>query len=891
MSRSHKHAFYERKNRMKNTFIKILCLSLALMMLLMSSCAPDLEEQDESSADSTTAATEEDTPQVTEDPTETSTESGGDDVTTEPDSETTESEDTSTEETTTEFVEELIAPESPKQTVFCSGMDLTKYFSGLGKGYEISLAEVNCKTVVKVVCVKQSSAKITFDYDQFMTNCGVTPVNGEDVQNVVFMVCKDETGEFTKTVVSASELLTLNEDGTVDTVSLSVFDRMRKNEVWYISSFALASDTNDIILYSDLSKYALGYSTDIEILPNEPVEHNPVTAPAEDSSLLLWFDHATERVMKYTVSPTDMVSYTIQMAKNEIEACQFFLHSPTNRRITINLSDFTNDSGDTLTTELGVEFYVEEGWLPIKGYSSELVYPDAVVPYASYISVTSGGNYEEGPWVTIGPYTYNGTTKDTSQGFVIQAKTTKDSKPGLYRATLEIYDADSGECIKMADVYTYVYNVTLSDETALDTTFLVWDGIYSVQYVSNQQADALVALYNYMLDYRMTPGLSGWVISDLLCADGNYEWLYNPRVTTIRVHTQAQYEAWSQDPILAAKMFYYGQDEPGVARGMYRSITLEDGTTEMYWDPYGILTIIGIAEEAKMLQSWGWEDYKLLIPFERNPILSSLSAYPGITYGTTLNLTWAQVDAALDTDPNEERREAARALLNKYKDELIAAGDMISFMSEYVNMWVPCLFGYTPADLGEYYTGCWYLQTAIQDATYGELSERMQEFVDRGDERWTYVACNPTYTAPYQNLLLFCDGTSPETMMWTCFMEDITGFLYWHVSNYGVDEMANNTFTMRCPFPKEGAGDGLLFYPGSPYGQIDPIPSLRVIGLRDGIEDYELLTMLEKVKGEEYAKELASFVATSAISFTEDDQLLRDVRSYMLKILEEELNK
>ena len=836
---------------MRNKFVKILCLSLIFIMLLSACNTTKVETPSVSTPDNTTEAP------------------GG---TTPP--------------------ENLFSPVSSKQVIFNDEMKLEDYISGLGTGIEMSLDEIDGNTVVKFTCKKKASSNIVFDYAKYMNEFDMDLVLGSEVTSVVFMIRKTGSDKFQRILASADEAITLADDGTVSKISLDVFSNMKKNNEWYLSSFALASNSEDIIKYSDLSMYALGYNSNINIQGNNVAEHKPLTAPNEDASVKLWFDHITERVTRYTVAPTNMVSYTIEMGKNEYEGCQFFLHSPTNKKINIALSTFTNASGDTLETELGVEFYIEEGWLPIKGYSSELVYPDAVVPYASYISQTSGGNYEDGPWVTIGPYTYKGITKDTSQGFVIQAKTTADSKPGLYTATLEIFDAETGECIKMAEVYTYVYNVTLSDEPALDTAFLVWDGSYANQYNGNQQAEALIALFDFMLDYRVTPTLSGWVVNDLLCPGGNYEWLYNPRVTTIRVHTKAQYEAWSCDPILAEKIYYYGQDEPGVARGFYREVTLEDGSKQSFWDPYGIFTVIGIAEEAKMLRNvWGWEDYKLLVPFERNPSFTTLHKYPGIDYGTTIPLSWEVIELSLETDPNEARREQARALLEKYKDELIAAGDMVSFMSEYVNMWVPILFAYTPTGFDDAYTGCWYVQSAAQDATFGEFADRLEKYVERGDEKWTYVACNPTFTSPYQSLLLFCDGTRAETMFWTCYREDITGFLYWHISNYGIDSKANDNFTLRCPLPKENAGDGILVYPGSTYGQIDPIPSIRLISLRDGIEDYELLTMLEGVRGEAYAKELASFISTSVRTYTEDDATLRTVRSYMLQILEAELNK
>ncbi len=836
---------------MKNSFIKILCLAIALMMLL--------------SACNTGGNGEVTTPPETEDPT---TNNGGG-VTPPP--------------------ENLFKPANAQQILFDKDMDLGRYITGLGTGYEVSIAEVDGKAVLKVVCKKRSSANVVFNYERYMNDYAVAPIDGAGITDILAMTRIGEEGSFTRNTVSATDALTLTEDGKLSKFSLGFIRDMKKNEVRYVSSIALIKSADDLFRFSDLSIYALGYSDTIRIENYDPVTHEKLTAEHEDESVKLWFDHITERVTRYTIAPTDKVGYTIQMGKNEYEGCQFFLHSPTNRKININLTDFTNDSGDTLVTNLGVEFYIEDGYVTFKGYNANLVYPDAVIPYESYISKTSGGYYEDGAWVTIGPYTYKEVTKDTSSAFVIEAKTTKDSKPGLYRATLEIIDAETGNCIKKANVYTYVYDVTLSDEPAMDTVFPVWDGTYSAHYPGNQQGDALVDLYNFMLEYRITPALSGWVIDSLLCPNGNWEWLYNPRVTTIRVHTKDYYDKWKNDPILKDKMYYYGEDEPGVPRGFGRGIQLADGSTLYCNDIYGVLTIMGVAEQTKMIRDvWGWEDYRRLVPFERNAPLDSLAKYPNIEQNGFMNLTWEKVEEALGDN------QAAKDLLNKYKQEMIDAGDMVSFMSKYVNVWVPILYAYTPRVLGEFVPGCIYLQSEVQDSIYSEYVDRLDKLVEEeGHERWAYVACNPKHTSPYQNLLLFCDGTEPETMMWTCYMEDVTGFLYWHVSNYDYSgsSPASDNYLMRNPFPKEGAGDGLLFYPGSIYGQMDPIPSIRTIGLRDGIEDYELLKMLEAEKGKEFARELASFISTSTVTYTEDDELLRNVRSYMLRVLEEELGK
>lgn len=68
---------------------------------------------------------------------------------------------------------------------------------------------------------------------------------------------------------------------------------------------------------------------------------------------------------------------------------------------------------------------------------------------------------------------------------------------------------------------------------------------------------------------------------------------------------------------------------------------------------------------------------------------------------------------------------------------------------------------------------------------------------------------------------------------------------------------------------------------------MDPIPSIRLLNMRDGIEDYQLLTMPEEAKGAEYTDELVSHATTSTLTYTRDDDTVYNVRSYLLRVLEE----
>ena len=631
-------------------------------------------------------------------------------------------------------------------------------------------------------------------------------------------------------------------------------------------------------------KYELGYGSDMDVSFYDPIPNKEtVIAPDDDPTVKLWFDHITEKVTRYDLSGMNagLESYTVQMGKNEIEGCQFFLYAPTNKKLHIKISDFENNKGETLTTNLGVEFYMEDGYVTHNGFPASFVYPDAVIPYDSYIaysSNTESGRYgmdadskiDYGPYVLIGPFSGSDWNhekypfRDSIRGFVVEAETTKETTPGAYKATIEILDADTGKCIKMANVYTYVYNVTLSDETALDTSFGLWDivSVYYQQYNENpdrhrySDVEITKAVAEFFLKQRMT--LTGSITYfNVLGAD----WFKNPRVTSIRVLTKEQYDSIKDDPVLAPKMFYYGQDEPGVPRG-WRPITFPGGVSETLYDNTGLLSVLAIAKEADELKNiWGWDDYRLLVPFERNMDFKSFN-FNGVDK-TTAFPTWYDQYAV-----NGER-------------------DAIEYLAKHgVNLWVPHLFSYTPRDL-KGTTGAQFIQSTSIDAAFGEYADRQQGFVDNGGERWSYVACEPQYTSPYQNILLFNDGTEGRTMFWTNYLNDVTGFLYWHVSYY--DAAGNNTYQMRNPVSKTGPGDGILVYPGSAYGQLDPIPSIRMLNMRDGIEDYQMLTMLEETKGADYTDELVSHITTSTLSFTRDDDEIYNVHAYLLRELEQSL--
>lgn len=120
-----------------------------------------------------------------------------------------------------------------------------------------------------------------------------------------------------------------------------------------------------------------------------------------------------------------------------------------------------------------------------------------------------------------------------------------------------------------------------------------------------------------------------------------------------------------------------------------------------------------------------------------------------------------------------------------------------------------------------------------------------------GEDFWTYVCCGPG--RPYANLFIDYPATAHRVLGWQVFQSGATGLLYWRVNYWhgAFPSQAGERYP-RAPWPGEGMatyrefkvnGDGWLLYPG-----VDdrPVGSVRLETVADGIEDYELLTLLRE---------------------------------------------
>lgn len=117
----------------------------------------------------------------------------------------------------------------------------------------------------------------------------------------------------------------------------------------------------------------------------------------------------------------------------------------------------------------------------------------------------------------------------------------------------------------------------------------------------------------------------------------------------------------------------------------------------------------------------------------------------------------------------------------------------------------------------------------------------------RGKESWWYVCLNPRH--PYPNFFIDYPALDHRIIFWMSWKYKVEGLLYWQTTYWNVNPWMNAE-----TYPTTH-GDGCLFYPGKTL-PIQIVPTIRLEVIRDGIEDYEYFTILEKLLADRRSRNL-----------------------------------
>ena len=584
----------------------------------------------------------------------------------------------------------------------------------------------------------------------------------------------------------------------------------------------------------------------------------PQIAEHEDPSIDLWFEHSFKKVMTSDTTPSDMETYSVYMGKNEIENAQFVLYSDeTKEKMRVSIADFKDENGNTVDAEIYYQMYVTLSNIGVTDYvgaTTENTFlrngeqPDPIVPASK-----------------IGRFQLNG---GKSQAFYIRLKTTEDSVSGWYSSQLKVLNS-SGQVVKTATVYAYVWDFTIEEETVLKTSFYM-----------NNRYDAYGSYkeyYDYFLENRM---LLMDVPGEL---NSSNPYLTNPRVNAIRVtasnggNTNTYMESYAglyyqyadiytdlssmkEWEEIKDKFYFYTVDEPMSAEHQDK---LASGANSGH-------TVDDVKFTSETLAKY-WPNAATVVPYHEN------HPYPYYTY----NAPMASLDTSLIKDATQEMIDTASCTI-----------------------WCPKMHGLTPMaeleannyDGANPYGSLRGLNATISgailhgeryfnwDAIYGDFSDRVlsnniirNRDENNNDELWVYTAGQGgSYTNGHH--LIENTGIQTKMLFWQMYQEDATGYLYYDVSKWeGATDntvTGNRTGSWKYNLGQTGGGGnyyggGVLFYPATQGGltNVDYIGTIRVEMIRDGIEEYQMMTMLEELKGNAAADAIVDSVSKNVANY------------------------
>ncbi len=263
------------------------------------------------------------------------------------------------------------------------------------------------------------------------------------------------------------------------------------------------------------------------------------------------------------IKPTDklgeMADIDIAFAKNEWENFQIVVASTEkNEAVTLEVTDFKNAAGDTLSVEVYKEHYSE---CEYPGGTIGRMYPDALIPM-------NGSETTK-------------LTKNLTQAFFVETRSFAETAAGEYTATLTLKNAN-GEVALNKEIKATVWDFTLPEAHYSDTAMGIFGEKFfelAAQLPSNlwghngggykEMSASQEEVYKKYYDYLLAHGISAYNLPYDILDDRADAYMSDPRVKSFLIpyyeddETLAKaYEKVSSNPNWARKGYFYPIDEP-----------------------------------------------------------------------------------------------------------------------------------------------------------------------------------------------------------------------------------------------------------------------------------------------------------------------------------------
>lgn len=496
------------------------------------------------------------------------------------------------------------------------------------------------------------------------------------------------------------------------------------------------------------------------------------------------------------------MAMNFEMARNENEGAQLILH-PDQDVVSYNLhpADLVREGGGGIISASDIEVYAQF-YIHIKRPTSPTstrpngYYPDALIPMD--VSVKAGEN-------TI--------KAGDNQGIWVNIRTYEKTKAGVYRGnfTLEVNGRNTS-----VPVTVTVWDFAIPDKVNIRSTFNLFEESLMGGQLNN--TPEMVKTYvDYLLDYRVT---TTFMVSSRL-SDEDWlaqikEYAADERVTCYDVFEERKIRLLIENSTpelnLMEKAFTYVGDEP-----------YDDTNFQIISDRYNqkVLALIemGNEYEARCVDPACGEgpcqDRANHVPFLEAHGLTKADIW-GMELLVSMSASIREIDGLRTYCALVSEFDSAGQ--REYYEQLRQEADH-QFENE---EWWPEFIEMFPNK--EYATTHWYV-------------------------------CVQPYE-PMPNYHTETDITAARVLSWMQYNYDIDGVLTWGTATYHYNNNTQDTMNGWTSWDvyneADGAyttanGDGMLLYPGARYGLDTPLPSIRLMSIRDGFEDYEYIYLFEQL--------------------------------------------
>jgi len=509
----------------------------------------------------------------------------------------------------------------------------------------------------------------------------------------------------------------------------------------------------------------------------------------------VWSAPSSIKVMRDAeVEEKGAAELSFQAVRNEYENCQLFLTAQKDvSSFILKKADLKN--GDAVLSADNIEVY----WQKYGYYNDTTVgsgcAPDALIP------MENAANYQE-----------NAVKTGENGGFWVTVYVPKETEAGIYEGTFTLSaDGKAGKETLDIPVSVEVFDYTLTDEVHAETLFS-WRYFKAGSGELDGSIEMMTKYYEFFLDYRISlqslpvetlageemvekvlhywDRISSYTVGTPVGSLG-YDLHEKPEMIEDQILSLAA--ASTPDKNLFDKAVMYPIDEPNwiVDEKRKEIVHILTTITEYLENCISIIKADKSGTYAEFKRIKNWEDSILKIPM----VIPN-----GIDHTKWL----------VNNENTPEGQELLQAM-NSYCPQF--------------------------------------------DTGNAELFAEWFRMAEKYDiELWWYGCAGSR--PPLPTYFVGDDILSSRTVSWMQKKYNIAGNLYWDTAGYTSKEWTVNegynpelfdfyhvngsghASIMQC-------GDGYLCYPGVTYDVYGPLPSIRMMSIRDGMEEYELLLSVE----------------------------------------------